>query len=53
MRYFMEYIPCGKHKSYKRRGRTSFDDNDDEGPYPGNSVGKVYRLSNVQYEQVR
>ncbi|CAH9059051.1 unnamed protein product [Cuscuta epithymum] len=52
MRHCMEYIPHGIDRSHKRGGRT-YIENEDECPYPSNANGKIYRLSGLQYEQVR
>lgn len=54
MRHCMGYMPAVSHKSNKQRSKTSTDDvEDNEGPYPRNAVGKPYRLSSVEFQQVR
>lgn len=52
-RHCMEYIPEGRRKSYKCRGKITMPGDVYEGPHPPHSQGKPYTLTNIQYQQVR
>ncbi|KAI3937926.1 hypothetical protein MKX01_027853, partial [Papaver californicum] len=49
----MEFIPEVKQKSYKCHGKVSMRGDVYEGPLLHNLQGKPYKLTSVQYEQVR
>ncbi|KAI3976277.1 hypothetical protein MKX01_021819 [Papaver californicum] len=49
----MEFIPKGKHKSYKCHGKVALRNEVYEGSHPPTSQGKPYQLTSLQHQQVR
>lgn len=52
-RHCMEFIPEGRKKSYRCRGKILMPSDAYEGPHPESAQGKPYQLTPVQYEQAR